>query len=243
MKKVFYLLTLSLITFSFSANAQFGGLKNVGKDIGSKLPGGKKPALSEEEVGAGLKEALNRGIETGVERVSKPDGYFKDMSIKVLMPDDAKKVEEKLRSMGQGKKVDEAIESMNRAAEDAANGAKDIFVGAIKAMTIKDAMNILRGEDNAATTYLEKTTRPKLKEKFLPVIEKSLEKVGATKHWNSVFTTYNKIPMVKKVNPDLADHVTEKALDGLFKQIAKEELKIRKDPAARVTDLLKKVFG
>ncbi len=159
------------------------------------------------------------------------------------MPKEAKSVEDKLRGLGQGKKVDEAIESMNRAAEDAAEGAKDIFVKAIKAMTIQDAMNILKGEDDAATKYLSKSTRTELTNKFKPVIKVSLDKVGATKHWNTVFSTYNKIPMVTKVNPNLEEYVTNKALDGLFIQIAKEELNIRKDPAARVTDLLKKVFG
>ena len=152
-------------------------------------------------------------------------------------------METKLRSIGQGQKVDEAIESINRAAEDAANGAKDIFVDVIKNMTLTDAMSILRGEDNAATKYLEKSTRAALFEKFKPVVKVSLDKVGATKNWNTIFTTYNKIPLVEKVNPNLEEYATNKAIDGLFIQIAKEELAIRKNPAARVSDLLKKVFG
>jgi hypothetical protein len=154
-----------------------------------------------------------------------------------------KNVEEKLRALGQGEKVDEAIESMNRAAEDAAEGAKDIFVAAIKGMTLTDAMSILKGEDDAATKYLNKATNTELTQKFEPVIKTSLDKVGATKHWQTVFGTYNKIPFVSKVNPDLEKYVTEKALMGLFIQVAKEELKIRQDPSARATDLLKKVFG
>jgi len=145
--------------------------------------------------------------------------------------------------IGQDKLVDDAIESMNRAAEDAANGAKDIFLTAIKELTLKDVMNILRGENNAATKYLEQHTRNQLIDKFKPVIKVSLDKVGATKHWNTVFTTYNKLPFVKPVNPDLEDYVTQKAIDGLFVQIAKEEYEIRKNPVARVTDLLRKVFG
>lgn len=199
--------------------------------------------LSEEEVGAGLKEALNSGVQKGVAQLNKRDGYFKDPQIKIPMPAEAKEVEEKLRKLGQGEKVDEAIESMNRAAEDAAEGAKDIFVAAIKNMTIADAMNILKGEDDAATKYLSKATRAELMKKFRPIIKVSLDKVGATKHWNTVFSTYNKIPFVEKVNPDLEEYVTNKALDGLFIQVAKEELNIRQNPGARVTDLLKKVFG
>ena len=159
------------------------------------------------------------------------------------MPEKAKNVEEKLRKMGQGKKVDEAILSMNRAAEDAANAAKPLFVAAIKEMTITDAMNILKGEKNAATQYLHKSTNTALTEKFKPIIKVSLDKVGATKHWETVFSTYNKIPLVEKVNPNLEEYVTEKAIQGLFIQVAKEELQIRENPAARVTDLLKKVFG
>jgi len=219
-------------------------LKGVLRDAKSEISGNSTSSpLSQEEVGSGLKEALTRGIEAGVAQLSKPDGYFKDMAIKILMPEEAKNVESKLRALGQGKLVDDAIESMNRAAEQAADGAKDIFVAAIKSMTLQDAMSILRGADDAATQYLNKSTRAVLTEKFRPVIKVALDKVGATSHWNAVFTTYNKIPFVNKVNPDLEQFVTEKALDGLFVQIAKQEKEIRKNPAARVSDLLKKVFG
>ncbi|HRP59942.1 MAG TPA: DUF4197 domain-containing protein, partial [Vicingus sp.] len=141
------------------------------------------------------------------------------------------------------KKVDDAILSMNRAAEDAANAAKPLFVDAIKNMSITDAMSILKGEKNAATEYLKKSTTAGLTEKFKPIIKTSLDKVGATKHWETVFSTYNKLPMVEKVNPNLEEYVTEKAIYGLFVQVAKEELQIRDNPSARVTDLLKKVFG
>ncbi len=199
--------------------------------------------LSEDEVGRGLKEALNQGVKKGVTQLNKKDGYLKDPQIKIPMPDEAKKVEDKLRAMGQGAKVDEAIESMNRAAEDAAAGAKDIFVAAIKGMTLTDAMSILKGEDDAATKYLNKATHDELTKKFQPVIKVSLDKVGATKHWETVFGTYNKIPFISKVNPDLEEYVTEKALTGLFIQVAKEELQIREDPMARGTNLLKKVFA
>ncbi len=199
--------------------------------------------LTEEEVAKALKEALTIGIEKGVTRVSKPDGYFLDPEIKIPLPNEAKQVEEKLRMLGQDKMIDDAIESLNRAAEDAASGAKDLFVNAIKEMTLSDVMNILNGNEDAATRFLESNTRTQLIEKFKPIIKVSLDKVDATKYWNTVFSNYNKLPFVGKVNPDLDDYVTNKAIDGLFVQIAKEEKKIREDPVARVTDLLKKVFG
>ena len=242
MKKAIYI-TCSIILFSVSTTtAQFDKLKKtVDKKIEAVKP--SSPGLSEEEVGAGLKEALNRGIEKGVDQLSKPDGFFKDLSIKIPLPEEANKVETKLRSIGQGKKVDETIESINRAAEDATAASKDIFVEAIKGMSINDAMSILNGKDNAATKFLDKSTRADLTRKFEPIVKVSLDKVGATKNWNAIFSTYNKLPFVEKVNPDLVEYATAKAIDGLFVQIAKEELKIRQDPAARVTDLLKKVFG
>lgn len=240
MKKTTYILAAGLMLTSMAAQAQIG---NVKKEIGKVMPASPKGNLSEEEVGRGLKEALNQGIEKGVNQLSKPDGYFKDLAIKILMPDEAKEVEAKLRKLNKGKMVDDAIESMNRAAEDAANSSKALFVDAIKNLTLKDAMNILNGADNAATTYLSQQTRAQLVEKFKPIIKASLDKTGATRYWETVFTTYNAIPLVQKVNPDLVDYVTNKAIDGLFVQIAKEELEIRKNPAARVSDLLKKVFG
>ncbi len=222
-------------------------LKNKAKvqteniSIPKELP--SSGTLSQDEVARGLKEALNQGVKKGVEQLNKKDGYLKDPQIKIPMPDEAKKVEDKLRALGQDEKVDEAIESMNRAAEDAAAGAKDIFVAAIKGMTLTDAMSILKGDNDAATKYLNKATNIELTEKFEPVIKASLDKVGATKHWKTVFGSYNKLPFVNKVNPDLEKYVTEKALKGLFIQVAKEELMIRQDPTARATDLLKKVFG
>ena len=238
MKKI---ILISMLTCSFTiTNAQF--LNKIKKNIPTNITP-PSTGLTEEEVGKGLKEALNKGVEKGVAQLSKPDGYFKDAEIKIPMPEKAKNVEDKLRKMGQGKKVDEAILSMNRAAEDAANAAKPLFVAAIKEMTITDAMNILKGEKNAATKYLHKSTNNALIEKFRPIIKVSLDKVGATKHWATVFSTYNKIPLVEKINPDLEEYVTDKAIQGLFIQVAKEELQIRENPAARVTDLLKKVFG
>jgi hypothetical protein len=142
-----------------------------------------------------------------------------------------------------GKKVDEFNESMNRAAEKAASEAKPIFLTAIKDMTVRDAVNIVKGTDNAATMYLKNNTSPQLIDKFQPIIKTSLDNVNATRYWSDLITIYNKIPMVKKMNPDLPQYVTQKAIDGLFIMITKEELKIRKDPVARTSELLKKVFG
>ena len=142
-----------------------------------------------------------------------------------------------------GKKVDEFNESMNRAAERAASEAKPIFVTAIKSLTVKDAINIVKGANNAATIYLKNTTSPELIIKFQPIIKKSLDNVNATKYWSDLISAYNKIPLVKKMNPNLTEYVTDKAINGLFVMIAKEELKIRKDPLARTSELLKKVFG
>jgi hypothetical protein len=201
-----------------------------------------KQGLSNDEIVSGLKEALSVGANNASKQLSAADGFFKDAAIKILMPEEAKKAEKKLRSLGMGKLVDDAILSMNRAAEDASKSAAPIFVNAVKQMSIQDAVGILRGGDFAATDYLKgKTTNP-LTEAFRPVIEASLKKVDATKYWNLVFTTYNKFS-ADKINPDLSAYVTEKSLAGIFHQLGLEEQKIRKDPFARTTDLLKKVFA
>jgi hypothetical protein len=171
------------------------------------------------------------------------DGYFKNPQIKIPFPPDVKRVEDRLRQIGLGGEVDKFIMTLNRGAEDAAKEAKPIFIAAIKQMTIQDAWGILKGEENAATEYLRRTTSSQLYEKFKPVIANSLNKVSATKYYSDLVNTYNKIPMVEKVNPDLNDYATNKAMDGLFLLIAQEEKKIRQDPVARTSDLLKKVFG
>ena len=168
---------------------------------------------------------------------------LKNPLIKILFPPDAQKVEKKLRQVGMGKEVDRFIVSMNRAAEKAAKEAKPIFVTAIKSMTIKDAWGILKGEDDAATQYLDRTTSTQLFTKFNPIIKKSLDEVSATKYYKELISAYNKIPLVEKKDPDLDDHVTDKSIDGLFTLIAQEEANIRKNPGARTTDLLKKVFN
>lgn len=226
----------ALSFFSVSTYAQFDLNKASEKILG------KSSGLSQEDAGKGIKEALTKGIEKGVEKVGVTDGYFKNPSIKIPFPEEAKTVETKLRAAGLGNKVDDAVLSLNRAAEDAANEAKPIFVNAIKQLSFQDAVKIIQGEDNAATQYLDKTTSNALTEKFRPIIKNSLENVQATKYWDDVMNSYNKIPFVKKVNPNLEEYVTQKAIEGLFVMVAKEEKLIREDPAARTTDILKKVF-
>jgi hypothetical protein len=200
-------------------------------------------SLSSEEAGNGLKEALTQGISKGADALSQADGYFKNPKIKIPFPPDAQKMEKKLRDIGMGEDVDKFILTLNRGAEDAAKQAKPIFVDAIKKMTITDVVAILKGQPDAATQYLKKTTSPQLIAQFKPVIKASLDKVGATKHYKDLASTYDKIPFVKKVNPDLEAYTTDLAIQGLFITIASEEKEIRVNPAARTTDLLKKVFG
>ena len=199
--------------------------------------------LTSKEVTKGLKDALIQGTTKGAKVVSQIDGYFKNPEIKIPFPKDVQLVETKLRALGMGKQVDEFILSLNRAAEDAAKQATPIFVSAIQKMTIEDAYAILKGEPDAATKYLNRTTTPQLKEKFTPVVKASLDKVNATKYYADLIGYYNRIPFIQKVNPDLTGYATDKAIDGLFVMIAKEEKNIRKETVARTTDLLKKVFG
>jgi hypothetical protein len=248
MKKILLISVSTLFIFSAS-HAQ---LKNIFKKDSSgksgldkmvqKIPGKGSGDLTSDEVISGLKEALEVGTQRGTDKLSAIDGFFKDAAIKILMPPEAKKVENTLRSVGLGRQVDNAILSMNRAAEDAAKSAAPIFVNAIKQMSIQDAFGILKGGDFAATNYLKEKTTTSLTEAFRPVIENSLKKVDATKYWNKVFTTYNKFS-IEKVDTDLSAYVTDKALSGIFYQVGQEEQKIRKDPVARTTDILKKVFA
>ena len=225
MKKsiIYSLLIFCSLTIAQSAQAQF--------------------SLSNEEVGNGLKEALTQGISKGADALSQADGYFKNPKIKIPFPPDAQKMEKKLRDIGMGEDVDKFILTLNRGAEDAAKQAKPIFVDAIKKMTITDVVAILKGQPDAATQYLKKTTNTQLQAQFRPVIKASLDKVGATKHYKDLASTYDKIPFVKKVNPDLEAYTTDLAIQGLFYTIALEEKEIRANPAARTTDLMKKVFG
>jgi hypothetical protein len=226
-----------------AANVQAQTFNDLKKKANSAVSKSTSSGLSDSEITKGLKEALDEGVKKGVDQLSKPGGYLDDANVKIPLPPEAQVVEERLRQMGQGALVDDAIVSLNRAAEDAANEAKPLFVKAIRDMTVQDAAGILRGPDDAATVYLDKATRTELEAKFKPIISASLQKVGATTYWNAVFSQYNKIPLVKDVDPDLDEYATQKAIDGLFFQIAQEEKAIREDPSARVTETLKKVFG
>lgn len=196
------------------------------------------------EIALGLKQALEVGTNTSAERLNAKDGFLGNMAIKILFPPEAKKAENTLRSLGLNQLCDNVITSLNRAAENAAAEAKPIFISAIKQMTIADATNILLGKQNdAATQYFKRVTNAQLTEKFKPVIQSSLGKVGATKYWSDVVSRYNQIPLVTDINPDLTAYVTQKAIEGLFVQIAQEELNIRQNFSARSTSLLQKVFG
>jgi hypothetical protein len=239
MKKALLLLFLAIISIqSLSAQTIKGLFDKVTKSTTSTSGSG----LSNEDIISGLKDALRVGTDSSAKRLCKLNGFFGDAAIKVLMPEEAKKIETTLRSLGMGTVVDKAILSMNRAAEDAATGVGTIFWDAIKKMSITDGLKILRGGDFAATDYLKSVTTAELTEKFRPVIEASLVKVDATRYWKDMFTTYNRFSG-KPVNTDLTAYVTERALSGLFLKISLEEQKIRKNPAAQVTDMLKKVFG
>ncbi|MDQ2720346.1 MAG: DUF4197 domain-containing protein [Bacteroidota bacterium] len=198
--------------------------------------------LSSGEIISGLKEALSLGAQKSGDKLSKPDGFFKDAAVKILLPKQVQDAEKKLRMFGMGKLVDKAELSMNRAAEDASKQAAPIFLASIKKMSVTDALNILRGTDTAATGYLRKSTTPELVASFKPIIEESLKKTDANKYWKDVFSTYNSFSS-KPVETDINTYVTNKALDGLFYYVAQEEVNIRKNPAGRVTDVLKSVFG
>jgi hypothetical protein len=241
MKRI--LLPLLLFTSTSVVSFAQSGLLKKASGLLTKATGGST-SLSNDDIVAGLKEALSVGAQNSATKLSATDGFFANAAIKVLMPPEAQKVEKTLRSVGMGKLVDDAILSMNRAAESASKSAAPIFINAIKSMSINDALGILKGSDTAATGYLRGKTTSALTTAFRPVIDTALQKTSATSYWKTVFDAYNKLPTTfNKINPDLAGYVTEKSLGGLFYQVAQEEQKIRKDPAAQVTDLLKKVFG
>jgi hypothetical protein len=200
-------------------------------------------SLSNTDIVAGLKEALTIGSRKASDQSSKVDGFYKNPLIKIPYPAETKDMMATLKRYGMEKQVKDFEKQLNRAAEDAAKKAAPIFIDAVKKLTIQDGLTILRGSNDEATQFLKKNTTASLTREFNPVIEASLKKVNITKYWKPLFTKYNKLPMVKKVNPDLDAYVTQKAIEGLFKLVAKEELSIRQDPQARVTDILKKVFG
>ena len=199
--------------------------------------------LTTNEVVMGLKEALIQGVTIGTFEASRTDGYLGNLEIRIPFPPEIEFVEQKLRQVGLNQPVDDFIESINRAAEKAAAEAKPIFVDAIMTMTIDDAWNILKGEEDAATVYLKGRTSMALFDQFEPIIDEALSSVNATKYYSTMINAYNKIPFVEKADADLSAYVTGKAIDGLFVLVAQEEAKIRKDPAERTTEILKSVFG
>jgi hypothetical protein len=199
--------------------------------------------LSADEIGRGLKEALQSGVNKGADRLSAVDGYYKS-AYKILLPPEARQVADRLRSVPGFSGFEESVvEKINRGAEDAAKSAKPIFVNAITSMSISDAMGILRGEPDAATQYLRRVTYDQLYQAFNPVIVESLDKFGAREYWANGINAYNRIPLVKQANPDLDDYVTRQALEGLFDMIKLEEANIRSNVSARTSDLLRRVFA
>lgn len=202
-----------------------------------------EPALSNDDVIKGLREALSVGTNSSTGVASKLDGYYKNPRLFIPWPAEAQAMKDKLMKLGMEKKITEFETSLNRAAEEAAKNAAKIFLDGISSMSISDGFAILKGNDTAATHFLRTTTYNPLLEKFLPIVKEAINKVKVTSYWNPLVTTYNKFPGVKKQNPNLDDYVTRKAINGLFLLVADEEAKIRKDPIARVTDILKKVFG
>ena len=228
MKKIFIL----AVIFIFYSCAEL-------QTIASQLP----QTTTNSEISAGLKQALEFGIEKEVTSLAKKDGFFSNELVRIGLPAELQKVDKTLRDVGLDALADEGLKVLNRAAEDAVSEAIPVFVDAVKGMTFTDARNILFGADNAATVYLSNRTEQELYNRFNPIISNSLEKVGASKVWQNIIQKYNSLPITSNVNPDLPDYVTHEALDGVFLMIAKEEESIRNNFAARTTDLLKRVFA
>ncbi len=232
MKKTVFLLAVS---------ATFAGCAEL-KQIATQLPATMQQQKS-VNISAGLKEALNNGVNKQVSKLTATDGFYKNEAVKILLPEELRKVDSGLRKIGLGSLADDGLRAINRTAEDAVKQATPIFIDAVKNMSFTDARNILMGNQNAATVYLQKTTSSALYNKFNPVIRNSYSKVGADKIWANIITKYNAIPLVTKVNPDLTDYTTNKAMEGVFKMIAIEEKNIRTDVNARTSGLLRQVFA
>ena len=230
------------ILASTGVNAQLN-LNKLKNTVKTQVETPTESKLTNDEVISGLKEALSVGVDNAGKSASIMDGFNKNDLIRIPFPAEAENMQKSLRKVGMGKQVDEFELVLNRAAEEAAKEAAPLFLLAIKSMSVKDGLSILKGEDNAATSYLEESTKDSLYTTFRPIVEKALQTVNITKYWSPLASGYNKIPLTKKVNLDLEDYTTEKAMEGLFKLLALEEKKIREEPAARVSDLLKKVFG
>lgn len=241
-KTLFTTLVASSLLFSSCDTLQ--SVAKTAADVLNENTSGSTYTPSSLDMSNALKDALTVGISNGADRLSQTNGYFGNALLKIVMPPEAQQVEKTLRDIGMGKLVDDAILSFNRGAEQAATQAAPIFLNSIKQMTFTDAKNILLSNDKtSATAFLKRTSYTSLENAFTPVIEKSLKSVNATKYWGDVINTYNQVPLVKKVNPDLTSYVTEQALNGLFKMVEKEEIKIRENLSARTTDILQKVFG
>ena len=239
MKKWLLIIGMSLTIMSCDSLLQAVGTAN---DVLNEVNG-----ITESEAAGGLKEALTNGVSTGTSFLGKADGFLKNAAYKILLPQEVQNAASKIRSNPianalAGKHLDNVVTAMNRGAENAMAEAKPIFVNAIKNMSIKDAINIVTGGDGAATAYLKSATSAQLKEKFLPVIKTSLDKVNVNKPWTDVSTAYNMV-MGKNVTTDLNEYVTENAMTALFTEIKKQEDNIRANPVERTTDLLKKVFN
>lgn len=233
MKKIILLLTLPfLLTLNGCAELQ---------TVVNNLP--TTEGNNTANVGLGLKQALEFGVTEGVNVLSSKDGFFKDQAVKILLPNELQKVDKTLRTIGLGALADEGLKVLNRAAEDAVVEAKPIFVSAIKGLTFQDAMGLLTGGNQAATSYLKNKTTAQLTSAFQPKIQNSLDKVGANKIWANIIQKYNSVPLVKPVNPNLTEYVTQKTLDGLFNKVGRKELDIRNNIGARTTPLLQKVFA
>ncbi|HEY4799615.1 MAG TPA: DUF4197 domain-containing protein [Bacteroidia bacterium] len=234
----------SMFFFACSTSGQINlnkAINDVEKDI-NQLNTTNKP-LTNDEVIKGLKEALNVGTNNSTASASKVDGYYKNPMLFIPFPPEAQKIKNTVEGLGMQQQVKDFEMSMNRAAEEAAKTAAPVFLEAIKGMSIQDGFTILKGADNAATSYLQNKTTSELTFKFTPIIKNAIQKVEVTKYWNPVITAYNKVPFVEKQNPNIEQYITSKAMEGLFKLIADEEKKIRTNPAARISDILKRVFG
>ena len=211
------------------------------QQVVNQLPQGT--TIGNEEIGNGLRAALDKGIAKQVSKLTETDGFYKNELVKILLPEELRKVDKTLRDIGLDNLADEGLKVLNRAAEDAVSEATPIFINAVKGISFNDAKAILLGDDNAATSYLTTVTEQELYKKFNPVIKSSFEKVGADKVWNSLINKYNSIPLTKNVNPDLTDYVTLEALEGVYTMIAVEEKQLRTKASTRTTDLLRKVFA
>lgn len=249
MKKVFLSTVIALIALNSCRSQDLNKLGRDAADAATKIikdntgSSTSSKGLTNDEVIRGLKEALTVGTNNSTSLASKVDGFYKNPAIFIPFPPEAQKVKDYAKQLGMTAQVNKFEMTLNRAAEEAAKNAAPIFINAVKSMSIADGFSILKGSNDAATKYLKDKTSAELIQKFKPIIQNAINKVQLTKYWNPIITTYNKVPFVQKQNPDLTAYVTDRALQGLFKLIADEELKIRKDPVARVSDILKKVFG